>query len=142
MGGFLDSVKRQRENGLYLLENLEMENASLPRERQDCWSNYYQFPIRFEDSEQRDLMADYLMRRGIDSAKYLDDIVQVAKEHYNYSGDCQNAEHSSKTVLSIPHHYTLSSAEIDHIISCLNEGSRYLTSRISARTKSPSISPA
>lgn len=127
MGSFLEKVNKQRENALYLLKNLQIENVVLPQESKECWNNYYQFSIRFENSEQRDRMADYLFQHGIDSAKYLDEVVQVAREHYDYNGDCPNSEHCSKTVLVIPHHYTLSRRDLDHIIRCLNEASHYLS---------------
>jgi len=117
---FAEKVNKQKENALYLLKNIRLENISLPYERKDCWSNYYQFVIRFQDSKQRDRMADYLFKKGIDTAKYLDEIIDVARDNYDYSGDCPNAELCSKTVLVIPNHYTLSKQDLDHIINCLN----------------------
>jgi len=117
---FHEKVNKQKENALYLLKNIRLENVSLPHERENCWSNYYQFVIRFQDSKQRDTMADYLFRKGIDTAKYLDEIIDVARENYNYNGDCPNAELCSKTVLVIPNHYTLSKKDLDHIINSLN----------------------
>lgn len=126
MDTFFRKVNKQRENALYLLKHLKMEDVILPYESKGCWTNYYQFAIRFKDAEQRDRMADYLFQHGIDSAKYLDEVVPVAKEHYNYQGDCPNAERCSKTVLSIPHYYTLSRRDLDHIVQCLNKGSRHL----------------
>lgn len=122
MGTFFEKVKKQKENALYLLKNIRMENVVLPLEKDNCWSNYYQFVIRFKTTEKRDFMADYLFKRGIDTAKYLDEVIEVAKENYDYSGDCPNSELCSKTVLVIPNHYTLSRKDLDHIVHCVNDG--------------------
>jgi perosamine synthetase len=116
---FFSRINRQRENALYLIKNIKLKNVILPREKKDCRSNYYQFAIRFEDTEQRDRMADYLFDKGIDTAKYLNNIVDVAKEQYGYNGDCPTAEICSKTILSIPHYYTLSQRDIEHIVKSL-----------------------
>ncbi|MCK4817447.1 DegT/DnrJ/EryC1/StrS family aminotransferase, partial [bacterium] len=62
---FYEKVKRQKENTLYLLSNIKMVNAFLPYEKDQCWSNYYQFAIRFQDTEKRNLMAQYLFDHGI-----------------------------------------------------------------------------
>lgn len=123
---FLEKVQKQRENSLYLLKNIKSDGVVLPVEREDCWSNWYQFVIRFKDSNQRDAMSDFLFKGGVDTAKYLDDVVDVAKRDYSYEGDCPNAEHCSKTVLVIPNYYTLSKRDLDHIISLINEGCRIL----------------
>lgn len=123
---FYEKVKKQKQNSLYLLNNIKMTNAFLPYEKEGCMSNYSQFAIRFQDAEMRNLMAQYLFDHGIDTAKYLDEIVDIARQDYNYSGDCPNAELCSKTVLVIPNHYTLSKKDLDHIIKSLNQGSQYL----------------
>lgn len=123
---FSEKVSRQKQNSLYLLENIKMRNVVLPREKQGYKSNYYQFAIRFPDTGQRDAMAAYLFKHGIDTAKYLDEVIDLAGEQYNYNKDCPDAEHCSKTVLVIPNHYTLLRQDLDHIVDCLNKGSHYL----------------
>ncbi|MFX0199151.1 MAG: DegT/DnrJ/EryC1/StrS family aminotransferase [Candidatus Hodarchaeota archaeon] len=131
METFLTNVKKQRENALYLLQEVKIEKAYLPYERKGCLSNYYQFAVRFESKEQRDLMRDYLWSHGIDSARYLDEVVNVAKTLYGYQGDCPNAELCSKAVLVIPHHYNLSLHSVAHIANTLNDGNEYLKNHIS-----------
>ena len=126
IGAFSSRIDQQRQNALYYLEKLKIKNASLPFEKEGCFSNYYQFAIRFKDTTQRDFVADYLMKHGIDSAKYLDDIIDVAKETYGYIGDCPNAELCSKTVLVIPHYYNLSYQDMDHILNTLNDSDKLL----------------
>jgi len=124
---FLSRVNEQRQNALYLLEKLKIKKAFLPIEREGCISNYYQFAIRFNDTEQRDLVAEYLLKHCIDTAKYLDEVLDVAKGLYGYKGDCPNAELCSKTTLVIPHHYTLSLQNLDYIVHTLNDASNYIT---------------
>lgn len=117
---FLKKIEIQRENALYFLKNLTTDNIILPEENEHCRTNYYQFAIRFKDRSERQQMANYLFRQGIDTAQYLDDIVQHAGHNYDYAGDCPSAEHSSNTVLIIPNHYTLSHEDLDKIIESIN----------------------
>lgn len=121
---FSSKVNKQRQNALYFLEKIKIQNVFLPGEREECHSNYYQFAIRFENTEQRDFMADYLLKHGIDTAKYLDDITGLAKKQYNYNRDCPKAELCSKTVLVIPNHYTLSELYLGYIVKSLNNAKR------------------
>jgi perosamine synthetase len=123
---FQNKIEKQRENSLYLLKNINLNNIALPIEKQHCRSNYYQFVLRFKSSDQRDRMANYLFRSGIDSAKYLDDISVVARNLYGYRGDCITAEQCSKRVLAIPNHYTLSKTELDHIVIILSDAKQLL----------------
>lgn len=118
---FIQQVQRQRNNSIYLLEHIRAKNAILPTEKQGSWSNYYQFPIRFRSESERDAVADYLFARGIDTAKYLDEVTAVATANYGYQGDCPTSEVCSKTTLIIPNHYTLSKKDLDYIAGCVNE---------------------
>ena len=124
--GFIREVNKQRENALALLRRIRIEEAVLPMEREGCFSNYYQFAIRFRDRDQRDFVAEYLLRSGIDSAKYLDEVVDLARDRYGYSRDCPNAELASKAVLAVPHHYTLSDKELNYIADTLNKAAGQL----------------
>jgi perosamine synthetase len=119
---FQKKIEKQRENSLYLLEKIKLSHIALPKEKPHCKSNYYQLVLRFLSSDQRDMMADYLFRSGIDSAKYLDDISIVARNLYGYRGDCITSELCSKRILAIPNHYTLTKEDLDHIASALNQG--------------------
>jgi len=119
---FLEKVNKQRENAFYFLEKIKRSNIFLPYEKENCWSNYYQFAVRFSNTEERNSYADFLMKHGINTAKYLDDVIDTAKDFYKYKGDCPNAEYCSKKVLIIPNYYTLSQADLDHIVNCFNDG--------------------
>ena len=65
--------------------------------------------------------SDYLFGKGIDCAKYLHDIIPTASDLYGYAGDCPVAEQCSKTVLSIPIHYTMTRRDLDRVAEALNE---------------------
>ena len=67
-------------------------------------------------------MASFLLKRGIDSAKYLDDIVEIARHNYGYAGGCPVAERCAKTVLLVPCYYTLSKNDIAEIAAAINGG--------------------
>ena len=136
---FAPRVAKQRQNALYLLDRLSTLGIILPMETERCVSNYYQFAVRFEDTKQRDLVAQYLLQRNIDTAKYLDDIVDTAKQSYGYGGDCPDAELCSKTVLVIPNHYTLSIQDLDHIVHTLKEATTSLGDSLNLRIRPMSI---
>jgi dTDP-4-amino-4,6-dideoxygalactose transaminase len=118
---FHRNVDRQRENARYLMAGLKMNGTVGPIAMEDRSGNFYQFPLRFIDERQRDSVADYLFGKGIDCAKYLHDIVPTARELYGYAGDCPVAEHCSRTVLSIPIHYTMTRQELERVVDALNE---------------------
>jgi len=120
IGDFPDRVEEQRKRAFYLLERIRLNKVVLPTERPECRSNYYQFAIRFTTAEARDNAALRLADQGIDSAKYLDDVVEDATRVYGYDGGCPNAELCSKTVLVVPNYYTLSIADMDRIANAIN----------------------
>lgn len=127
MAHFQEQVAIQREHAHILLEAVKPLNFSLPVERGNgSTGNWFQFALQFQSTRQRDAMADYLFRQGIDTSKYLDDIVEDAGSHYGYKGDCPNAERLSKTVLLVPIHYTLRARDIETIARSINAGSQTL----------------
>ena len=79
LGDFALKVEKQRQNSFYLLENIRLKDVYLRIEDEACFSNFYQFPVKFLSKTKRDSTADYLFRHGIDAGKYLDEIVDVAK---------------------------------------------------------------
>jgi perosamine synthetase len=123
---YQEKIDLQREHAHMLLKVVEPGNFGLPKEGYGCSSNWYQFALRFQTTKQRDRMADYLFGQGIDTAKYLDNIVDEARSNYNYEGDCPKAELLSKTVLLVPIHYNLPNTDIEHIARSINEGSKII----------------
>jgi perosamine synthetase len=126
---FQEQINLQRAHAQLLLKAVAPGNFSLPAEGSGCSSNWFQFALRFQNTNQRDAMADYLFNQGIDTAKYLDTIADEARLNYGYSGDCPNAELLSKTVLLVPIHYTLRTRDIEHIARSINEGSQMIRPR-------------
>jgi dTDP-4-amino-4,6-dideoxygalactose transaminase len=120
---FQEKINIQREHAHMLLNAVKPGNFYLPSEKANCFSNWYQFALRCQNREQRDRMADYLFSKGIDTAKYLDNITNEARSKYGYSSDCPNAELLSNTVLLIPIHYNLRDNDIEYIARSINEGS-------------------
>jgi perosamine synthetase len=127
---FYSKIEKQRYNSFYLLENISLGNVRLPAEADGCFNNFYQFPIQFNNVARRDFIADYLLQQGIDAAKYLDDIIEVATNSYGYEGDCPNAEHCAKTTLIIPNHYSLSSEDLNRIVQALNNSDQHSRNHI------------
>ncbi len=123
---FHEKINIQREHAHRLLNALLPGNFGLPVEDRDCTRNWFQFPLQFQTPPQRDEMAGFLLNRGIDTSKYLDDVASEARSNFGYQGDCPHAELLSKTVLLVPIHYTLRAADIDRIACCINEGSKIL----------------
>ncbi len=121
---FQEKIDVQREHAQALLRAVTPGQFRLPIEDNDCSSNWFQFALRFQNTNQRDLMADYLLNKGIDTARYLDNIADEARAHYGYQGDCPNAELLSKTVLLVPIHYTLTARDIEHIARAINAGTQ------------------
>jgi dTDP-4-amino-4,6-dideoxygalactose transaminase len=123
---FQEKINIQREHAHILLNTIVPGNFSLPSEENEAARNWFQFALRFQNTRQRDVMASYLFSRGIDTSKYLDDVVDEAHSNYGYKGDCPNAELLSKTVLLVPIHYSLLTGDIEHIVRSINEGSQLI----------------
>jgi len=120
LGNFREKVEKQRQNAYFLIDAINANNLSKPTEVEGTKSSFFQFPLRFDSPLQRDTMWRALIARGIDSARYLDDVVEIARRDHGYKGDCPVAEKCSKTVLLIPHYYTLSDADLDHVAESVN----------------------
>jgi perosamine synthetase len=123
---FQEKINIQSDHAHMLLDAVVPGKFSLPSEGNGSSSNWFQFALRFQNTKQRDAMADYLLNQGIDTAKYLDDIADEARSKYGYTGDCPKAELLSKTVLLIPIHYNLRNIDIEHIARSINEGSQVI----------------
>ena len=121
---FQEKIDLQREHAQILTDLLVPFNFNLPSEGEGCSSNWFQFALRFHNTTQRAVMAETLFHHGIDTSKYLDDIVDEARSKYGYHDDCPNAELLSKTVLLIPIHYSLHLSDIEHIAQSIQESSQ------------------
>lgn len=121
---FFKNINQQTEHAQKLLNELTPIHYSLPVLERNRTSNWYQFALKFKNEELRNSMADNLFTRGIDTAKYLNNITEEAQKKYGYSGDCPNSEFLSKTILLIPIYYKLSNKDIEYVSRCINEFSK------------------
>jgi perosamine synthetase len=118
----LDSaIEGQRANADYYSRTLKLDSGMLCSEKPGTFYNRYLYPITCPSSGQRDFIADYLLRRKIDTAKPYKDIVDVAAKYYGYAGDCPVTEQIAKRVLVIPNNYSLKTREVNRIVQFLNE---------------------
>lgn len=122
LGRLRSMVNAQRSNADYFLQNLRADPSAVCHEPAGAFYNRYQFPLTLPSQNDRDLLAAYLHRRQIDTAKPLDDIVEVARSYYGYNGDCPVAEKLSKQVLIIPSYHSICQREIERIARCVNDG--------------------
>jgi hypothetical protein len=120
-------VSRQRAIAKEFSSGLKLDPSMICTERAGAFYNRLQYPITFPSQKQRDLMADFLLRQGVDSVKYLDEIVTTAAEVFGYEGDCPNSAHLSKQVLIIPNQHSLREKDVKRIIDAVNAGWAELT---------------
>jgi len=120
---YLDAaIREQRAIAEYYDRTLDLAAGMLYTEKPEACSNRYHYPVTFATEEHRDRMAEHLLRQRIDTMKYLDDVVSVARTQYGYAGDCPIAEQRSKRVLVIPSYYGLKHTDIQHIARAVNAG--------------------
>ena len=118
---YIDSViSKNRMNADYYSSKLKLNPGMLISENPGQFSNRYHYPITFSSQQQRDFVASYLRKRGVDTSKPLDEIVDVASRYFGYSNDCPVSEDLSKRVLVIPNHHKIERSELDHIARCVN----------------------
>lgn len=122
LAGLDTMIGAQRSNADYFLHNLRVDSSTLCHEPTGAFYNRYQFPLTLPSQSDRDFLAAYLHRKQIDTAKPLDDVVEVARTYYGYNGDCSVAEKLSKQVLIIPSYHSMKKREIERIARCVNDG--------------------
>ena len=115
-------IERQRANAFLYSTLLKLGPHMICHEKPDTYYNRYLFPIIFQSQKQRDDMAAFLLSKNIDTMKYLDDIVQVAKKHFGYSGNCPVGEGLSRKVLIVPSYYSLLESDLKYIANNMNDG--------------------
>ena len=119
--GFKDKIELQRKNSLFLIEELKETSLILPYEKKDTYCNYYLFPLRFHNKNERDKAHEYLRNMGVDTAKLFFETPLKAKNFYEYKGDCSNSEIIANTILIIPNHYTLNKEKMKWIANCIKD---------------------
>jgi len=121
ISGFIHKVNIQKKHAARLLRDIYPAHAEVPLNGRLENSNAYLFPVLFEESSRRDAMAQALFARGVDTSRYLDDVVEVATADYGYDGNCPVAETLSRNTLLIPVNYRLTDRDLSAIVDCINE---------------------
>jgi perosamine synthetase len=118
---FLPStIEAHRANATLYSRNLKLAPGMLCHEPPGYFYNCLQYPVIFPSEELRNTVADYLFEQGIDTIKYLDDIVGIAARAYGYTADCPVSERLTKRVLIIPNYRSLRPVDVRHITEHLN----------------------
>jgi dTDP-4-amino-4,6-dideoxygalactose transaminase len=115
-------IDKQRSNAEIYSTVMELDPAMLCTEKPGTFYNRCYFPITFSSREQRDFMATHLLGRGIDTMKFIDDVVKVAERHYGYRGGCPVSEQLSKSVLVIPNYHTLGKTDVQRVADIVSQG--------------------
>jgi perosamine synthetase len=119
--GSLDlRVAEQRAHAEHFARHLQLEPEMLCSEKPGTLYNRYLYPISFRSHEERDIAAERLLRKRIDTMRYLDDVANTAATSFGYSGDCPVAETLSKRVLTIPGYHGLGQGRIDRVVEAVN----------------------
>ncbi len=113
-------IQRQRALADFYTGHLKLDPAMFCAEKSGAYWNRYLYPVTLPSRLQRDRFATLLHDRGIDTMKYLDQVVPVAAMRYGYSGDCPVAEQLSRQVLTIPCHHGLTQKNAEHVCRQVN----------------------
>jgi len=118
---FRKKVETQRNNSMFLLDELKNTAFSLPIEKENTYCNYYLFPILAPKDEERDEICVYLRSKGVDTSTLFSQTPEIAKIKYGYEGDCPFTEHVAKRVFTVPNHYTLSKKDLLKVSGSLKD---------------------
>ena len=95
--------------------------VALPKKPDDTFTHiYHVFAIR---CKRRDELEKYLNEKGVGTVKHYPKPIHMQEAYLDLGikeGMLPIAEEISKTILSIPMYYGMSSSEIDYVIDCIN----------------------
>ena len=114
------AIAAQRANADLYSRLLHVDAGMLCPETPGTFTNRYLYPVTFPGPEQRDHVALRLRQNGVDTIKHLNDIADVARNHYGYPGDCPVSEFFAKRVLILPSYHTLKECRIARIAEQFN----------------------
>ncbi|MCG7848931.1 MAG: DegT/DnrJ/EryC1/StrS aminotransferase family protein [ANME-2 cluster archaeon] len=125
--GRLDEFNRKRmENARYLSAGLRsLEGIEVPQIRNGCTHVFHQYTIRVTNNcrLERDHLVELLGNKGIGTGIYYP--VPIHKQPlYKKSGyidSLKNTETASMQVISLPVHPSVSTEDLDHIITTMGE---------------------
>jgi dTDP-4-amino-4,6-dideoxygalactose transaminase len=117
----LDSwIDKQRSNADYFARNIIVEAGMLCRETGGAFFNRFQYPILAQSSRQCEQLVSFLREKQISTARPYKDIATIASTHYDYIGDCPQAERVARSVLVIPCNHSLNAGDVERVASAVN----------------------
>ena len=121
IGRLQDVVQRQRSNADYYAANLRSELYQHQIEPPGHTWNRYLYPLLVRRAEHRDRVAQMLQRNGVSTIEPYKDIARVAAAHFQYGGDCPNAEGVAQRVLVPPGNHMLDRNDLQRIAMALTQ---------------------
>ncbi len=122
----LDKFNQTRiENAKYLIEHIGEDNGiKLPYVASNVKHVFHQFTLRVEGSN-RDNLMQFLKEKGIGTGIHYPRPIYQQKiyQERGFIASCPEAERASSEVLSIPVHPSLEMADLEEIVSTINEAS-------------------
>jgi len=125
--GRLDEFNRKRmENARYLSAGLRsLEGIEVPQIRNGCTHVFHQYTIRVTDNcrLERDHLVELLSNKGIGTGIYYPIPIhkQPLYKKSGYIDSLKNTETASMQVISLPVHPSVSTEDLDHIITTMGE---------------------
>lgn len=119
--------EKRNENAKYLSDGMNsIDGITTPIIDDNVTHVFHQYTIRV--SKDRDAFKDFLTEKGIGTGVHYP-IVLYKQPYYQsmgISGNCPVAEKAASEVISLPVHPSLTTDELDTIISAVKEGSEKL----------------
>ena len=113
-----ESVRLQRNNSKYLIDNINNKNIILPEWDNTC--SYWLFSLHI-DKTKKDKFVAYLYNNGIESSPvhYRNDDYNCTKNYYKE--DLSGVQYFADTQLCIPNGWWLTSDDLSAIVKVINE---------------------
>lgn len=114
-------ITKRRQNAKSYIERLRQKKIFIPKEQSYEYNSYHTFVIQ---SNHREELREYLLNSGIGSAIHYPVPIhlQPASKNLGYkAGDFPITEKQSKQILTLPINQSLSSNDLDRIITKINK---------------------
>ena len=121
LGRLSEMVERQRAHARWHSRHLRDDLCAHAKEARGQWWNRYLYPLLFHRKDQRDVVAQFMHRRGIGTIKPYSDSPSIATRHFNYAGDCPHAESVAQRVLIPPSSHALGHTDLHRIARAFND---------------------
>jgi len=116
---FRSRMQEQVKNAKIMRNALEDLPLRFQEVKDWAFTNHYLFPIRFRSRKERDQAAQGLHAKGIDTMRFYSDTPSIAWKEFGYRRDCRKSEHMAKTILIVPHYYSLSDNDVKKVIKAI-----------------------